>query len=72
MIKFASEWIVRERTILNMRQNKYDWNNYKSLEALDKIERLQARIAELEARISAYEEDDPYLAIRYQSSQDEK
>lgn len=40
--------------------------------AVREIKKLHKRMAELEARISAYEEDDPYLAIRYQSSQEQE
>ena len=34
-------------------------------------ERLQQHVQELDARISAYEADDPYLAIRYQAQKEE-
>lgn len=47
MTEFTSEFIASERLLLNLRDNKYDWSNYKSLQALDEIERLQAENAEI-------------------------
>jgi hypothetical protein len=35
----------------------------------ERLERLQKRVAEMDARISAYEADDPYLCMRYQPSE---
>ena len=48
MKTFTPEWIREYRAILEGRENKYDWNNIVALECLDEIERLQARVQELE------------------------
>ena len=36
------------------------------------LAKAEKRIAEMDARISAYETDDPYLAIRYQPLQEQE
>jgi hypothetical protein len=56
---------------LNMlrRRAKTEHCEYYYLDALNEIEFLETRVQELEARISAYEEDDPYLCMRYQPSE---
>ena len=49
MTEFTKEFIESERVYLKERLDFYDWTNRTHLQALDEIERLQSRIAELEA-----------------------
>jgi len=69
LLEFQRNDLLDEIQRLKSKLSAYE-NDLVLLDVSDKLKKAEARIAELEARIDAYEADDPYLCIRYQPPKD--